>query len=141
MVGKSLKGSLSEAAISGERSPRLGPGGRSAFFSAPEDLSEEGKVENVDLDLYEREVLGVAGLVGSGQSELVGLLGRRPNTDRAERSPSTESRCASSRRATRSGSASDFCRRTARRKASCPTCRSRGTSRSRACRCSRGFRF
>ena len=37
-------------------------------------MSERGKVEGVDLDLYEGEVLGVAGLVGSGQSEFVGLL-------------------------------------------------------------------
>src|ERR1700733_7540136 len=62
MVGKSLKGSLSEAAISGERSPRLGPGRMERILLSARNLSEEGKVENVDLDLYEREVLGVARL-------------------------------------------------------------------------------
>ena len=74
MVGKSLKGSLSEAAISGERSPRLGPGRTERILLSARNLSEQGKVESVDLDLYEGEVLGVAGLVGSGQSEFVGLL-------------------------------------------------------------------
>ncbi len=74
MVGKSLKGSLAEAAISGERSPRLGPGRTDKVLLSTRGLTEAGKVENVDLDLYQGEVLGVAGLVGSGQSELVGLL-------------------------------------------------------------------
>ncbi len=74
MVGKSLKGSLAEAAISGVRSPRLGPGRTDRVLMSVKDLSEEGRVANASFDLYEGEVLGVAGLVGSGQSELVSLL-------------------------------------------------------------------
>ena len=82
MVGKSLKGSLAEAAISGRRSPRLGPGRTDRILLAVRDLGEEGKVEDVSFDLYKGEVLGVAGLVGSGQSELVGLLAgaRKPTS-------------------------------------------------------------
>ena len=140
MVGKSLKGSLSEAAISGERSPRLGSGRTDRVLLSAKGLSEEGKVENVDIHVYEREVLGDC---GAGRQRTVGIgrsSRRRPDADRWNDRLSKESRCASSRRATRSGSAWDFCRRTARRKASCRTCRSRGTSRSRACRCSRSSR-
>jgi len=74
MVGKSLKGSLAEAAISGERSPRLGPGRTDRVLMSVCDLSEDGKIEDVSFDLYAGEVLGVAGLVGSGQSELVSLI-------------------------------------------------------------------
>jgi len=74
MVGKNLRGSLAEAAISGGRSPRLGPGRTDRVLMSVRDLSEEGKVEDVSFDLYAGEVLGVAGLVGSGQSELVSLI-------------------------------------------------------------------
>ncbi len=74
MVGKSLQGSIAEAAISGERSPRLGPGRTDRVLMAVRNLREEGRVTDVSFDLHEGEVLGVAGLVGSGQSELVGLL-------------------------------------------------------------------
>ena len=74
MVGRSLKGSIAEAAISGERSPRLGHGRTDRVLLSARGLSEDGKVADVNLDLYQGEVLGVAGLIGSGQSELVGLL-------------------------------------------------------------------
>jgi ribose transport system ATP-binding protein len=74
MLGKSLKGSLAEAAISGERSARLGSGASDQVLMSVRNLSEEGKVVDASFDLREGEVLGIAGLVGSGQSELVGLL-------------------------------------------------------------------
>lgn len=74
MVGRRLKGSIAEAAISGERSPRLGPGRTSRVLFTVRDLGETGKVAGVSFDLYEGEVLGLAGLVGSGQSELAGLM-------------------------------------------------------------------
>lgn len=74
MVGKSLAGSIAEAAISGGRSPRLGPGARSDVLMSVRDVSENGKFADVSFDLRQNEVLGIAGLVGSGQSELVSLL-------------------------------------------------------------------
>ncbi len=74
MVGKNLAGSIAEAAISGGRSPRLGPGGRPDVLMSVRDLSEDGKFSDVSFDLRRNEVLGIAGLVGSGQSELVSLL-------------------------------------------------------------------
>lgn len=74
MVGKDLAGSIAQAAISGERSPRLGPGPLSTVLMSVRRLGERDKVSDVSFELREREVLGIAGLVGSGQSELVGLL-------------------------------------------------------------------
>ena len=81
MVGRSLSGSLTEAAISGVRSPRLGAGLTDRVLLSVCDLGEESKVSDVSFDLYQGEVLGVAGLVGSGQSELVSLIaGARART-------------------------------------------------------------
>ena len=81
MVGKSLSGSIAEAALSGERSPRLGPGPTDQVLLSVRGLTEDDKIENVSFDLYKGEVLGIAGLVGSGQSELVSLIaGARTRT-------------------------------------------------------------
>jgi ribose transport system ATP-binding protein len=74
MVGGKLKGSLAEAAISGERAPRLSSARSRRVLLSARRLSEAGKVDDVSFDLCEGEVLGIAGLVGSGQSELVGLI-------------------------------------------------------------------
>ncbi|QHC68124.1 ATP-binding cassette domain-containing protein [Rathayibacter sp. VKM Ac-2759] len=74
MIGKSLEGSIADAALRGERSPRLGTGGGDEVLLAVSGLSEEGRVEDVSFELRRGEVLGIAGLIGSGQSELAGLL-------------------------------------------------------------------
>ncbi|MFC7849688.1 sugar ABC transporter ATP-binding protein [Arthrobacter sp. NPDC057388] len=81
MVGKSLEGSIADAALRGERSPRLGPGPRENVILSTRDLSEQGYVDGVSLELREGEVLGLSGLIGSGQSELAGLIaGARKRT-------------------------------------------------------------
>lgn len=74
MVGKSLEGSIADAALRGERSPRLGPGAKDRVILSVERVSDEGAVDDVSLELREGEVLGVSGLIGSGQSELAGLI-------------------------------------------------------------------
>jgi ribose transport system ATP-binding protein len=74
MVGKNLQGSLAEAALSGERSPRLGPGHGGKVLMSVRGLGEDQKLAEISFDLHEGEVLGIAGLVGSGQSELAGAL-------------------------------------------------------------------
>ena len=74
MVGKSLEGSIADAALRGERSPRLGSGRSSNILMSTIGLTEDSRVEDVELKLYEGEVLGLSGLIGSGQSELAGLL-------------------------------------------------------------------
>ena len=74
MVGKNLQGSLAEAALSGERSPRLGPGHGGKVLMSVRGLGEDQKLADISFDLHEGEVLGIAGLVGSGQSELAAAL-------------------------------------------------------------------
>jgi ribose transport system ATP-binding protein len=74
MVGKSLEGSIADAALRGERSPRLGPGPRENVILSTRGLSEHGSVDQVSFELREGEVLGLSGLIGSGQSELAGLI-------------------------------------------------------------------
>ena len=74
MLGKQLGGSLAQASMTGDGRPRLGTGAGERVLMSVHGLSEEGKVEDVSFDLHQGEVLGVAGLVGSGQSELVALL-------------------------------------------------------------------
>jgi ribose transport system ATP-binding protein len=74
MVGKSLEGSIADAALRGERSPSLGAGPRESVILSARDLSEQGYVDKVSFELHEGEVLGISGLIGSGQSELAGLI-------------------------------------------------------------------
>jgi ribose transport system ATP-binding protein len=82
MVGKSLEGSIADAALRGERSPRLGPGAKDRVILTVDHVSdEEGSVDDVSFELREGEVLGLSGLIGSGQSELASLLaGARRHT-------------------------------------------------------------
>ncbi|GAB5077532.1 sugar ABC transporter ATP-binding protein [Arthrobacter sp. AD-310] len=81
MVGKSLEGSIADAALRGERSPSLGAGPRERVILSARDLSEQGYVDKVSFELREGEVLGISGLIGSGQSELAGLIaGARKRT-------------------------------------------------------------
>ncbi|QJU52762.1 sugar ABC transporter ATP-binding protein [Herbiconiux sp. KACC 21604] len=74
MVGKSLEGSIAETALRGERSPRLGTGRGEEVILSVDRLSDEGHVDDVSFELRRGEVLGMSGLIGSGQSELAGLL-------------------------------------------------------------------
>jgi len=55
-----------------EQSP-VGPGGRKAVVAA-RGLGRRGATQPTDLDIFEGELLGVAGLLGSGRSELARLL-------------------------------------------------------------------
>jgi ribose transport system ATP-binding protein len=74
MVGKSLEGSIAETALRGERSPRLGSGRSEEVVLSVDRLSDDGHVDDVSFELRRGEVLGLSGLIGSGQSELAGLI-------------------------------------------------------------------
>lgn len=74
MIGKDLVNSLEGTALSGTRAPRLGPGPSSETLMSVEGLTEAGKFRDVSFNLHAGEVLGISGLVGSGQSELASAL-------------------------------------------------------------------
>lgn len=74
MIGKALQGSIAEAALSSGMKPRLGPGRTNKVLLQADRLAEVGKLNETNFKLYQGEVLGITGLVGSGQSELVSLL-------------------------------------------------------------------
>jgi ribose transport system ATP-binding protein len=81
MIGRDLVNSLEGAALSGKRVPRLGPGPSDQTLLSVKDLTEEGKFSDVSFELHAGEVLGISGLVGSGQSELASsLAGARART-------------------------------------------------------------
>lgn len=82
MIGKALKGSIAEAALGTGKKPRLGPGRQDRVLMEVQGIAETGKVNETSFKLYEGEVLGITGLVGSGQSELVGLLAGARQKDR-----------------------------------------------------------
>jgi ribose transport system ATP-binding protein len=104
MVGKSLEGSIADAALRGERSPRLGAGRGEQLMMTVSGLSETGRVDDVSFDLYQGEVLGISGLIGSGQSELAGLLaGARRKTGGRIRMDGKDATFASPRDAIRRG--------------------------------------
>ncbi len=59
------------------------PGGRKAVVTA-RDLGRRGATKPTDLEVFEGEVLGVAGLLGSGRSELARILSGVDRADTGE---------------------------------------------------------
>lgn len=84
MVGARLASSLERAAMSGEETPRLGSGRREHIVLSVRHLSDESKLRDVGFDVFDGEVLGVVGLVGSGQSEVATALAGARKTSRGE---------------------------------------------------------
>lgn len=104
MVGKDLQNSLEGQALSGAGVPRLGPGPTDQVLMAVEGLTEEGKFRDVSFELRAGEVLGISGLVGSGQSELASALaGARPRTRGSVRIDGQIAALSSPREAIRAG--------------------------------------
>jgi ABC-type sugar transport system ATPase subunit len=86
MIGRQLKsfmgGSLlAEAEEHSAERPRLGVGCREECAFQVEGLSDGSVLHDVSLDIHRGEVVGIAGLIGSGQAELAAcLFGDRPAT-------------------------------------------------------------
>lgn len=83
MIGKRLQTSKEGQAVdANETKPRLGTGGDPDRVAlSVENLNEETALKDIGFKLHQGEVLGVAGLVGSGQSELAAcLFGARERT-------------------------------------------------------------
>ncbi len=104
MVGKDLQNSLEGQALSGAGVPRLGPGPTDQVLMTVDGLTVEGKFRDVSFELRAGEVLGISGLVGSGQSELASALaGARPRTGGSVRIDGQIAALSSPREAIRAG--------------------------------------
>jgi ribose transport system ATP-binding protein len=75
MIGRALKTSILGRSLeeSGER-PRLGTGTATETLLSVKGLYDQSILRDINFDLRRGEVLGVAGLVGSGQTELASCL-------------------------------------------------------------------
>ncbi|HEY0789451.1 MAG TPA: sugar ABC transporter ATP-binding protein [Chthoniobacterales bacterium] len=75
MIGRALRTSILGRSLeeSGER-PRLGTGTASETLLSVKGLQDQSVLRDITFDLRRGEVLGVAGLVGSGQTELANCL-------------------------------------------------------------------
>ncbi|MCB9253926.1 MAG: sugar ABC transporter ATP-binding protein [Bdellovibrionaceae bacterium] len=79
MVGRPLKLAQKEVSLK-EGAPILSVKNLSHY-----DLAGSAKLEGISFDLYPREILGIAGLMGSGRSELLrSLIGVLPGTRQGE---------------------------------------------------------
>ncbi len=74
MVGEKLEGSLAEAALTGSKSARIGSGGSGDVLLSLRGVSDGESLSDISLDIRRGEVLGLSGLLGSGQSELARIL-------------------------------------------------------------------
>jgi ribose transport system ATP-binding protein len=74
MVGEKLEGSLAEAALMGSKSARLGSGRSADVLMSLRGVSDGENLTDISLDIHRGEVLGISGLLGSGQSELARIL-------------------------------------------------------------------
>ena len=74
MVGESLEGSLAKAALTGEKSVKIGSNCTEQVFLSLRNVSDGGKLSDISVDVHSGEVLGISGLLGSGQSELAQIF-------------------------------------------------------------------
>ncbi len=79
MIGRGLTNSVLGRSLESGEHPRLGTGRTGEPVLAVRELSDGAALKGVSFDLHRGEVLGVAGLIGSGQTELVRcLFGAQP---------------------------------------------------------------
>lgn len=73
MIGYDLQTSIMKSALEG-KAVRLGSGGTSEVVMSAKNLGDGKSVEGISFDLHKGEILGITGLVGSGQNELALML-------------------------------------------------------------------
>ena len=78
-------------------------GARGAELLRVERVSRGPRLRDVSLTLHRGEILGVAGLLGAGRTELARVIAGADAPDTAARAPERRVRCAAGRPATRSG--------------------------------------
>ncbi len=75
MIGRNLESSLLGESLSGSEKARYGSGGDPERVAlSVENLNDGSALHDISFKLHRGEVLGVAGLVGSGQTELAACL-------------------------------------------------------------------
>jgi len=77
MVGRELKAKY-QSAGSHHRE------GKKVIFSVKNLTRKDGRVKNVSFDLYENEILGFSGMVGSGRTELMTAIFRAEEIEKGE---------------------------------------------------------
>ncbi len=73
MIGQNLQTSIMNSALEGT-AVRLGNGGTSEVVLSAKNLGNGAYVKDISFDLHKGEILGITGLVGSGQNELALML-------------------------------------------------------------------
>jgi ribose transport system ATP-binding protein len=75
MIGRALRTSLLGRSLEASgKHPRVGTGNVGETVLSVRNLSDRAILHDISFDLRRGEVVGIAGLVGSGQSELAGCL-------------------------------------------------------------------
>ncbi|QQO09087.1 sugar ABC transporter ATP-binding protein [Breznakiella homolactica] len=73
MIGQDLQTSLMESTLEG-KAVRLGKGGTDEVVLSAENIGNGANISNINFELHKGEILGITGLVGSGQNELALML-------------------------------------------------------------------
>ena len=115
MLGRELAETTSARRVGGSAS------GARASARSFEDYGKAGYVAPFDLELRHGEVVGLAGLLGSGRTETARLLFGAERADSGQREGGGRAACGCSRRATACATALAIARRSARPTASSPS--------------------
>jgi len=83
MIGQDLKSSIINSVLEG-KAVQLGNGGTDEVVLSAKGLSNGVHVDDISFDLHKGEILGITGLVGSGQNDLALMLFDGKTLDKGE---------------------------------------------------------